>query len=226
MDDREEAQNDGVTVVLADDHPPTRAGVRAVLEDAGFIVTGEFGDARSAIEAIDRQPPDIALLDISMPGDGIAAASEITGRHPDVCVVMLTVMISDDSLFGALRAGASGYLLKDTDPARLPDALRGVLSGEVAIPRLLMRRVVDEFRRRGDRPVMTAKGRRASLTQRESEILDLMCTGKTTSEMAKSLYVSKATVRSHVAAIVRKLHVRDRAEAVRLVSHGSATDEG
>lgn len=221
MDERHE----GVTVVLADDHPPTRAGVRAVLEGAGLVVVGEFGDARSAIEAIDQDPPDIALLDISMPGDGIAAASEITGRHPDVCVVMLTVMMDDESLFGALRAGASGYLLKDTDPERLPDALRGALAGEVAIPRVLMRRVVDEFRRRGDRSVTTSEGRRASLTQREMEILDLMCTGKTTSEMAKSLYVSKATVRSHVAAVVRKLRVRDRAEAVRLVSHGSLAED-
>ena len=207
----------GITIVLADDHPPTRAGVRAILEEAGFEVVGEFGDGDSAVEAVDRDPPDIALLDISMPGGGIAAASRIASAHPDVCVVMLTVMMDDDSLFAALRAGASGYLLKDTDPERLPAALRGALAGEIAIPRRLMRRVVDEFRRRGSRPIATADGTRVSLTDRELEVLDLMCEGKTTSEMAKALFVSKATVRSHVAALVKKLRVRDRAEAIRLV---------
>jgi DNA-binding NarL/FixJ family response regulator len=211
-----DADSARITVILADDHPPTRAGVRATLEEAGFVVVGEFGDGDSAVRAVDEDPPDIALLDISMPGDGIAAASRIASTHPDVCVVMLTVLMDDDSLFAALRAGASGYLLKDTDPARLPDALRGALAGEVAIPRPLMRRVVDEFKRRGSRPITTAEGGRVSLTQREMEVLDLMCAGKTTTEIALALFVSKGTVRSHIAGIVHKLHARDRAEVIRL----------
>ena len=212
------SSTDPITVVLADDHPPTRAGVRDVLERAGFIVTGEFGDADSVVRAVEEDPPDIALLDIAMPGDGISAAARIAAAHPDVCIVMLTVLRDDDALFAALRAGASGYLLKDTDPDRLPDALRGALCGEVAIPRPLMRRVIDEFRRRGSRSVVTAEGRAASLTPRELEVLDLLKTGKTTSEIAKALLVSTVTVRSHIAAIMRKLHVSDRAEALSLVT--------
>src|SRR5437016_6176431 len=113
-------------VLVADDHPPTRAGVRLALERGGFEVCAEVADGPSAIEAARREAPDVCLLDIHMPGDGIHAAETISRELPETAVVMLTVSRLDSDLFDALRAGASGYLLKDIDPARLPLALHGV----------------------------------------------------------------------------------------------------
>ena len=206
---------ESITVVIADDHPPTRAGVRSALESDGFSVVGEFGDARGAIEAVDKLAPDVCILDIHMPGSGIAAASRISAAHPEVAVVMLTVSADDDDLLAALRAGASGYLLKDMSPDRLPLALKGVLSGEAAIPRHLMSRVLHEFRHRGRRRLPSATGG-ASLSSREWEVLELMAKGTSTAQMADALFVSKVTIRSHVASILRKLGAADRDEAVRL----------
>jgi DNA-binding NarL/FixJ family response regulator len=131
------------TVVIADDHPPQRAGIRVALEEADFRVCAEVGDARSAIAAVEEHRPDVALLDIHMPGNGISAAAAITDRVPETAVVMLTVSNDEQDLFAALRAGAAGYLLKDTDPVRLPLALKGVLQGEGALPRVLVARLMD-----------------------------------------------------------------------------------
>jgi DNA-binding NarL/FixJ family response regulator len=152
-----------------------------------------------------------------MPGDGIAAAGRIARSHPSVAVVMLTVSRDDADLFASLRAGAAGYLLKDTDPTRLPHALRGVLDGEAAVPRDLVARVIDEFRDRTRRRLPVAE-RGVELTSREWEVLELLRTGLSTAQVAERLFVSKVTVRSHVAAVVRKLGVPDREAALRLVS--------
>src|SRR3954468_12187831 len=138
-----------LTVVLADDHAPTRASVTAVLERSGFRIVAAAGDADGAVDAVDPEQPEVCLLDVRMPGDGIAAAGRIARSFPAVAVVMLTVSREDGDLFASLRAGAAGYLLKDTDPERLPHALRGVLAGEAALPRDLVARVLDEFRERG-----------------------------------------------------------------------------
>ncbi len=211
-----------VRVVIADDHAPTRAGVRASLEHGGFEIAGEAGDATAAVDVARRERPDVCLLDIHMPGSGIAAATRITDELPDTAVVMLTVSRNDDDLFDALRAGASGYLLKDTDPARLPLALRGVLSGEAALPRTLVARLIDEFRDRGRYrrvPVLGARG--AMLTSREWEVLELLREGLSTKEIAERLFLSPATIRSHVAGILRKLRVADRAAAIRLLEDGA-----
>jgi DNA-binding NarL/FixJ family response regulator len=211
-----------VRVVIADDHAPTRSGVRTALEHAGFEIVGEAGNATAAVEVARRERPDVCLLDIHMPGSGIAAATRITDELPDTAVVMLTVSRNDDDLFDALRSGASGYLLKDTDPARLPLALRGVLSGEAAIPRALVARLIDEFRDRGRyrrMPVLGARG--AMLTSREWEVLELLREGLSTKEIAERLFLSPATIRSHVAAILRKLRVPDRAAAIRLLENGA-----
>jgi DNA-binding NarL/FixJ family response regulator len=212
------AGGEAVTVVLADDHAPTRVGVKAALERAGFRIVAEAGDADGAVAATERERPDVCLLDIYMPGNGIAAASRITRSVPDVAVVMLTVSRNDDDLFDSLRAGALGYLLKDTDPERLPHALRGVLAGEAALPRDLVARVIDEFRdRRGRRRLPVDGGRGVELTSREWEVLELMRDGLSTAEIAERLFVSPVTVRSHIAAVVRKLRVPDRDAAVRLL---------
>ena len=199
-----------VSVLIADDHVPTRAGVRSILEEDGFDVVAEAADAGTAVAAARRQRPDICLLDIHMPGNGISAAAEISCSLPETAIVMLTVSRDDDDLFDALRAGASGYLLKDTDPARLGKALRGVLDGEAALPRALVARLVDEFQDRGRRRLPLVNRRAAKLTSREWQVLELMREGHSTAEMAERLFVSAVTVRTHVSAIMRKLQVHDR----------------
>ena len=207
-----------IRVIVADDHPPTRAGVRIALEANGFEVCAEVGNAASAIEAARRELPDVCLLDIHMPGDGIHAAEEISRELPETAVVMLTVSRTDSDLFDALRAGASGYLLKDIDPARLPLALHGVLEGEAALPRQLVALLIEEFRERKRRRRIPLRGRRsAELTDREWEVLELMRQGCSTEEIAARLFISPVTVRTHVSAILRKLQVPTREAAIELL---------
>lgn len=205
-------------VLVADDHAPTRADIREALEgDPRFEVCALVGDAAAAVDAAIRERPDLCVLDIMMPGNGIAAVWEITARLPETKVVMLTVSRDDDHLFAALRAGASGYLLKDTDPARLPHALADVLAGETAIPRSLVARLLGEFRDRGPRRRSLLQDETAAqLTSREWQVLELLRQDLSTAEIARKLVVSQATVRSHVAAVLRKLRVPDRESAIRL----------
>ena len=209
---------DGIRVLIADDHPPTRAGVRIALERGGFVVCAEAPDGASAIAAARRERPDVCLLDIHMPGDGIRAAETIARELPETAVVMLTVSRSDADLFDALRVGACGYLLKDIDPARLPLALYGVLDGEAALPRRLVALLIEEFRERRRRRRIPLGGRRSvELTDREWEVLDLMREGLSTDEIGGRLFISPVTVRTHVAAILRKLQVPTREAAVALL---------
>jgi DNA-binding NarL/FixJ family response regulator len=208
-------------VLIADDHAPTRADIAAALEEDGrFRVCAAVSDAPAAVESAMRLRPGLCLLDIRMPGGGIAAAWEITARLPETKVVMLTVSRDDDDLFAALRAGASGYLLKDLEPDRLPDALEEVLTGDAAMPGALVARLVSEFRERGPRRRAVVTGApEGHLTSREWEVLELLRERRSTSEIAERLFVSQATVRSHVAAILRKLRVPDREAAVQLFVH-------
>lgn len=205
-------------ITLADDHPPTRAGVRRALEMAGWEVCAEASGAKGAIANAEEYRPDVVLLDIHMPGGGVAAAEKTSAALPGSAVVMLTVSRNDGDPFAALRAGASGYLLKDIDPDRLPLALEGVLRGEAALPRNLVARLMEESRGRGRRRMTLPNRQPVNLTSREWEVLELMGEGKRTSEIADRLQVSAVTVRTHVSAILRKLHVKDRAEAVELLA--------
>ena len=143
--------------------------------------------------------------------------AEIVLALRDTHVVMLSESNDDEDFFGALRAGACGYLLKDTDPDRLPHALAGVISGEAALPRALVTRLVAEFRKR-ERSDPRRHGLLAKLTQREWGILDLLCAGMTTGQIASELFVTPVTVRTHVSAILRKLHVSNREDAIRLAA--------
>jgi DNA-binding NarL/FixJ family response regulator len=209
----------GERIVLADDHPPVRAGVREALERDGFAICAEAGDGPSAVAAALRERPDIVLMDVHMPGNGIAATKEISRQLPDTAIVMLTVSTADTDLFDALRAGASGYLLKDIDPARLPDALRGVLAGEAALPRRLVALVLDEFRHRKRHKRLTlVKGRGVDLTEREWDVLELLRQGLSTAEIGERMFIAPVTVRTHVSAILKKLHVSNRSEAVELAN--------
>ena len=204
-----------IRVLIADDHAPTRADMREALERSGrFTVCAEAADGAAAVEAAVRERPDLCLLDIRMPGSsGIAATREITTRLPGTKVVMLTVSLDDDDLLNALRGGAVGYLLKDIDPDRLPYALNDAMEGGAPIPRRLVARLVSEFRDHGPRRRPVAEPG-YDLTSREWEVLSLLRDGLTTKQMASKLFVSSATVRSHVASVLKKLHLPDR-EALR-----------
>lgn len=205
-------------VVIADDHAPTRADLRGALERSStFAVCAEAADAASAIEVTIREHPDLCLLDIRMPGNGIAAAWEITARLPETKVVMLTVSRDDQDLFASLRAGASGYLLKDLDPRELPSALERVAAGEAAMSPRMVARVLEEFRDRGaKRRSILSTGPGNQLTSREWEVLDLMRKGLSTADIADRLFISQATVRSHIGSTLKKLRVPDRKSAIQL----------
>jgi DNA-binding NarL/FixJ family response regulator len=210
-----------IRVVIADDHPTALAGIRESVEDGGFEVCGEAAEARAAVGLALRERPDLCLLDVHMPGDGIRAAREITEALPECAVVMMSISRDDEDLFASLRAGAAGYLLKDTDPARLPHALRGVLAGEAAVPRELVARLIDEFRTRGQRRRVPLPGRRGlELSGREWEVLDLMAEGLSTAEIGRRLVLSPVTVRRHISGILETLGTPDREAAVRLFRAG------
>jgi two-component system nitrate/nitrite response regulator NarL len=206
-----------IRVLVADDHPPTREGVRIALARDGIIVCAEAADAASALAAAVREQPDICLLETRIPGGGIAATELIHREVPETTVVMFTASRTDADLFDSLRAGADGYLLKDIDPSRLGVTLRAALRGEAALPRRLVGRLIEEFRGRDGRRVRLESGAHVELTGRESEVLELMHQGLTTAAMAARLFIAEATVRSHIAAIVHKLGVEDREGAIRLL---------
>lgn len=207
-----------LTVLLADDHAPTRGGVRLSLEGHGFHVCAEASTAAGAIEAARTHRPDVCLLDVGMPGGGIEAARVIAGEQPDTTVVMLTVSRSDADLFAALRAGAAGYLLKDTDPERLPHALRGVVAGEAALPRTLVTRLIDDYRGRSRRRQLPLIGKDpVELSAREWDVLTLLQQGLTTKEVAARLSISPVTVRRHVSALMHKAGVDSREDVIRLL---------
>ena len=207
-------------IVIADHHDPTRTGLRLALEQDGFIVCGEEATARDAVAAAVREPPDICLLDVDMPGGGITAAEEIHAQLPQTEVVMIGEREKGEDLFAALEVGASGYLLKDMSPDRLGPALRDVLDGKAALPRSLTARLIEEFR---NRPRQTSLIRRNEndLTAREWEVLDCLREGLSTRQIADQLFITRTTVRRHVGSILRKLDVQCRDDAVELVAERS-----
>jgi DNA-binding NarL/FixJ family response regulator len=189
-----------------------------VLEERGFVICAECADTRSAVVAAERERPDVCLLDIRMPGNGIAAASQIASRVPRTAVIMLTVSADDEDLFAALVAGAAGYLLKDAHPDRLAAALREVLGGAAALSPALVARVIEEFRDPARRRAIPRALRRAAvLTAREWEVLELLRQGLPTATIAERLAISPVTVRRHVSRAIEALRVRDREAAVRVL---------
>lgn len=205
-----------IRVVIADDHAGIRSQVRAALESDGCVVCAEGGSADEAIRSAIEHGPDVVLLDINMPGNGIHAAQQINRRVPSAAIVMLTQSTDDDDLFDSLRAGAVGYLLKDADPHTLSASLRGVLAGEAAMPASLVARILHEFRRPARRHLRSSSAA-ARLSPREWEVMELLSEGLTTEETAGRLFLSPTTVRVHVSSVLRKLQVEDRASAIRML---------
>jgi DNA-binding NarL/FixJ family response regulator len=207
-----------VRVLLADDDALVRAAVkRALEEDGGFTICSELADAVSCVEAATRDRPDVCLLDVRMPPDGIAAAKEIVSRLPETRVVMLTVSDDEDDLFEALEAGVSGYILKGSQLERLGAVLHDVVDGRVVVAPELLGQIVAEFRSTAPRRrTINVQGKGETLTSREWEVLDLLRREFSTAEIADRLFISPATVRSHVAAILKKLDVPDRRAVIRL----------
>jgi two-component system nitrate/nitrite response regulator NarL len=212
-----------VPVLLADDHAATRAGVRIALEGSGFTIVAEAASADAAVEMALRHRPALCLIDLSMPGGGITATERISAALPEAKIVILTVSVSDDDLFQALVAGACGYMVKNASAGRLPMALRGVLAGEATLPRTLELRLIQEFRSRERRRLSSRRFRRGSaleseLTPRESEVFELVAEHLPTTVIAQRLGISEVTVRRHISSAMQKLHVSDRASAVRVLS--------
>ena len=200
--------------------PAVTQQVDALERDGRFDVCASAADAAEAVQAAVRERPDVCLLDVRMPGSGLAAAWEISARLPQAKVVMLTVSDEDADLFGGLRAGADGYLLKTMNLRRLPDALAGVCSGEAAMQRTLVARVLERFHGREPRWRHLAAGcPERRLTSREWEVLELLAQGRSTAEIASRLVLSASAVRAHIASIVRKLEVADRAAAAAELFH-------
>jgi DNA-binding NarL/FixJ family response regulator len=204
-------------VLVADDHPPTRDDVRRALEGAeDIVVCAEASNAAETVQAALETRPDVCLIDINMPGNGIAAVWELSARLPATRIVMLTVSDEEKDLLAALRAGAVSYLTKDVDLQRLPQVLRDVRAGGSAIPRPLVAKLVEQFRGSEPRFRSTAPGvgPESRLTSREWEILALLARNLSTRDVARRLGVEASSVRAHIVSIVRKLGVASRQEAV------------
>lgn len=199
-------------IVLVDDHEVVRLGLKSLLDHhPQFEVIGEAGTAKEAIEQVSRLKPDIVLMDIRLPGaSGIEACEEITRNFPETRVVMLTSYAEDEMLFSAIRAGASGYVLKQISSEDLIRALEAVGRGEALLDPAVTQRVFQEVRRAVKEEEASAF---ANLSQQEKHVLLLVSEGKTNREIAKSLFLGEGTVRNYVSSILSKLGVSNRAEA-------------
>ncbi len=206
-----------IRVVLADDQPLVRAGFRMILEaENDIVVVGEADDGGAALELVRRELPDVVLMDIRMPGvDGLQATRQITDDETlsAVRVLILTTFDLDEYVFEALRSGASGFLVKHTQPSELVRAVREVHCGEALLSPSVTRRLIEEFTARPVRPPLVPPDMKV-LTEREIEVVALVAQGLTNDEIAGELVMSPATARTHVSRAMVKLHARDRAQLV------------
>ena len=203
-----------ISVLLADDQALVREGFRLIIEvEPDIEVVGEAGDGVETVEQAKRLRPDVVLMDIRMPGlDGIAATRRLAQAGVAARILVLTTFDRDDYLYEAMKAGASGFLLKDARRDQLVHAIRTVATGDALLAPALVRRLVEDFCRRpppgGPPPAV------AELTQRELEVLRLVARGLSNTEIAKELFLSEATVKTHLAHVMQKLDLRDRVQAV------------
>lgn len=208
-------------VLVAERDQPTRAGLRLVLAREGFAIAGEAGDAREAVETAIAERPDVALVAAELPGGGIEAARQIAAAVARARLIVLTSRPSGEELVEAVMAGAVGYLGRDVSLERLPAVMRGVLAGEVALPRRHSRHLVEALRRRDARRSQLAARTDAVLSDREWEVLQLVADGLTTGEMSRRLGISEVTARRHISSVMAKLGVSDRAGAAELLRRSS-----
>ncbi|MGW7515552.1 response regulator [Streptomyces sp. NPDC054796] len=204
-------------VLLADDQALLRGSLRVLVDaEPGLTVTGEAATGEEAVRLARQDPPDVVLMDVRMPDmDGIEATRQICGapETPDTRVLILTMFDLDDYVYAALRAGASGFLLKDTPPGELLAALRVVAAGDALLAPAVTRRLIAEFARRPEPCPLLGKDL-DGVTEREREVLTLVARGLSNSQIAKRLYLGVATVKTHVSHLLTKLGVRDRAQLV------------
>ncbi|MBF5081189.1 response regulator transcription factor [Quadrisphaera sp. INWT6] len=201
-----------IRLVVVDDQAVVRAGFRVVFESEGdLVVVGEASGGREAVAVVERERPDVVVMDVRMPGgDGLEATRTIAAREGAPPVLVMTTFDLDEHVFGALEAGASGFVLKDADPAEVVDAVRALAAGRGAIDAATTRRVIAEFARRRAAPAPPEH----DLTPRELEVVRLLGEGLSNEEVAGRLVVEVATVKSHLTRVMTKLGTRDRLQTV------------
>jgi DNA-binding NarL/FixJ family response regulator len=216
MESPDPTAGEPISVLIADDQALVRAGFRAILDgQPGISVVGEAVDGRDALDLARRRRPDVVLMDIQMPDiDGLEATRRILSEAGDesIAVLMLTTFDLNEYVYDALRAGASGFLLKDVPPEQLIAAVRIVAAGDALIAPAITKRLIEQFARAA--PPSTTSPQIASLTPREREVLTLVARGCSNREVAAELVLSEATVKTHVKRVLAKLEVRDRVQAV------------
>jgi DNA-binding NarL/FixJ family response regulator len=208
--------------LLADDSVPAREGIKRAIEPYGLRVVAEASNAADALSVALAQRPDVCVLSVALPGNGIGAARLIKQSLPATKIVMMTASARDEDLFGALRAGADGYLLMSTSASRLPHALLGVVRGEAALPRALTARLILEFREpRTRRKLNLPAGREAELTAREFEVLQRLQNHERTAEIAARLGISEVTVRRHISSVLQKLGMPSRRSMIEMLEQAT-----
>lgn len=229
-----------VRVLLADDHPLVCRGIETILSSReGFEVVGSARDGREAVALARETRPDLILMDVGMPGcSGLEAVRQIKHEMPEVKIVMLTVSDEGDDLFGAIRSGAQGYLLKDVEPGQLVGMLRGVMRGEAPLSGVMAAKILEVFARHDlparapaeDAPsraelAIPLEGTPEGLTEREVEVLKLVAVGKTNGEIAEALVIAINTVKNHVSSILSKLHLQNRIQLTAYAVRRQLVDE-
>jgi DNA-binding NarL/FixJ family response regulator len=205
-------------VLVAGHDSATINGIRIALEEEGIVLCGRVASAPELIEAVGRLEPDVCLVDVDIPGGGLVAAAEMRAWRSNVAVIMLAPDLNEEDFLKAMAVGAIGYLPKSISAKRLPAVVRAVLLGEPAIPRPLVAVLMNRLRGGGaKRHLVVPDGRGVDLTSREWEVLDCMREGLSTREIATKLLIADVTVRRHIGAVLKKLHVQSRREALELL---------
>jgi len=202
--------NQSIRLLVVDDHAIVRKGIKALLSSLEDIeVVGEAGDGQDAVDKTNKLIPDVVLMDLVMPRfDGISAISQISSEHPNIKIIALTSFATDDKVFPAIKAGAIGYILKDSDPDDLIKAIYQVYKNEPALQPSIARKVLNELNRPARKPPTPEP-----LTERELEVLKLVSQGYSNQEIADILVIEEVTVRTHVSHILRKLQLANRVQA-------------